>query len=429
MLERWGERVAWEGLHVCPQHRRPDLSRSGAHGLPGLGPHRLCLILMWLGWAILGAQFWASTAYGITYTYDDLGRLHQVVDDQGDVATYNYDAVGNILSIMQGPGTCPIDPPAVTSVSALGCLQGLSCNVTISGTSLLGASVTTDNALAPVTDCRTTCEQVTCVFNPEFSVPPGPVTLTVSTSFGSAQGTVNVLPSPSLENPGQVDFYHFAGNLGDTLTISMTRIATVPNALSTLDPVLALLDSRGFLVAMDDDSGSGLPLGPGKNAVITVTLPATDTYVLAAEGGHGTSGPYALSVAPQTVELQPGLVISTTQNPRQQTFSGTITKPGELGSFVFAANIGEHVTIEVRRVANQPDGTSTFDPAVELRDSRGYLIAADRDGGTNDPPGPGRNALLSDLPMPATDAYQLVVSGESGTTGPYELTISVTTPK
>jgi YD repeat-containing protein len=30
------------------------------------------------------------------YIYDDLGRLSQVIDGQGNVATYTYDAVGNL---------------------------------------------------------------------------------------------------------------------------------------------------------------------------------------------------------------------------------------------------------------------------------------------------------------------------------------------
>jgi YD repeat-containing protein len=40
----------------------------------------------------------AAFADEVKYTYDDLGRLYQVVDSQGNVATYNYDAVGNLLS-------------------------------------------------------------------------------------------------------------------------------------------------------------------------------------------------------------------------------------------------------------------------------------------------------------------------------------------
>ena len=38
------------------------------------------------------------------YIYDDLGRLSQVIDGQGNVATYQYDAVGNLLSITRNTG-------------------------------------------------------------------------------------------------------------------------------------------------------------------------------------------------------------------------------------------------------------------------------------------------------------------------------------
>jgi len=35
----------------------------------------------------------------VYYVYDDLNRLVAVVDQQGNAATYTYDAVGNILKI------------------------------------------------------------------------------------------------------------------------------------------------------------------------------------------------------------------------------------------------------------------------------------------------------------------------------------------
>ena len=35
----------------------------------------------------------------VQYVYDELGRLVRVINEQGDVATYNYDPVGNLLSI------------------------------------------------------------------------------------------------------------------------------------------------------------------------------------------------------------------------------------------------------------------------------------------------------------------------------------------
>ncbi|HEX9328462.1 MAG TPA: IPT/TIG domain-containing protein, partial [Reyranella sp.] len=41
----------------------------------------------------------AAQPASIYYVYDDLNRLSAVVNQQGDVAVYTYDAVGNILRI------------------------------------------------------------------------------------------------------------------------------------------------------------------------------------------------------------------------------------------------------------------------------------------------------------------------------------------
>ncbi len=38
------------------------------------------------------------------YIYDDLGCFSYVIDGQGNVATYQYDAVGNLLSITRNTG-------------------------------------------------------------------------------------------------------------------------------------------------------------------------------------------------------------------------------------------------------------------------------------------------------------------------------------
>ena len=181
-------------------------------------------------------------------------------------------------------------------------------------------------------------------------------------------------------------------------------------------------DSRGVLVARDDESGSALPTGPGRNAVIqNFTLPATDTYTAIASGFGGTFGAYLLSITPTTLGLTP---VSPPTVAPSFTFQGTITPAVEQNRFTFPAGIGNTASIFVNRLVNRPDGSGTLDPAVELRDSRGFVVARNDDSGNNRPPGSGRNALIPQYTFPSTDTYVAVVSGANGTVGPYTVAIT-----
>src|SRR5205823_2883843 len=75
-----------------------------------------------------------STPGGIVYIYDKLSRLKAVVDPASDTAVYNYDAVGNLLSIArQGSSSIallefsPQSGPVGTTVT----IQGTGFNPTI----------------------------------------------------------------------------------------------------------------------------------------------------------------------------------------------------------------------------------------------------------------------------------------------------------
>jgi YD repeat-containing protein len=48
---------------------------------------------------IVPAMLQAQKATALKAFYDDLGQLTTVIDPSGNVATYTYDAVGNILQI------------------------------------------------------------------------------------------------------------------------------------------------------------------------------------------------------------------------------------------------------------------------------------------------------------------------------------------
>ena len=78
-----------------------------------------------------------------TYIYDDLGRLSQVIDGQGNVATYAYDAVGNPLSIARSTGG--VGAPTITAFTPNSGNAGATVTVSLTGTNLTGASLATNN--------------------------------------------------------------------------------------------------------------------------------------------------------------------------------------------------------------------------------------------------------------------------------------------
>jgi YD repeat-containing protein len=63
--------------------------------------------------AVIAPALRGQSTGPVQYVYDDLGRLVKVVDQNGNVATYNYDAAGNLLSItLRGaPSDCRCHSP------------------------------------------------------------------------------------------------------------------------------------------------------------------------------------------------------------------------------------------------------------------------------------------------------------------------------
>lgn len=241
---------------------------------------------------------------------------------------------------------------------------------------------------------------------------------------GGGVTDVGVIREPAIiGGAGETDLWHFTANRGEVVTLMMTRVADQAGDVSALDPMLVLQDSRGFVVASNDEGGSNSPTGPGRNAVIeNLTLPATDTYTVLASGAGGTFGSYSLSITPPTIVLTPQP--PTAGAPPTFTFQGNIATQTEHDVFTIPANAGTAASIYVNRVVNRPDGSGTLDPVVELRDSRGFLVARNDDSGNNRPPGTGRNALIPRVTFPATDTYTVVVMGSNGTVGPYMVVVT-----
>jgi YD repeat-containing protein len=146
----------------------------------------LLFVLGGVGFSLCAQELHAQEPK-IRYTYDDLGRLKQVIDQDGNVRTYNYDAVGNILSIEAGTGGCPLAPPVITGIQPDSCQAGTTCQIMIDGSSLDGAGVTSSNPQAVISDCQTDCTQITCRLTPSPLLSPGAINVIVTNSEGSTQ--------------------------------------------------------------------------------------------------------------------------------------------------------------------------------------------------------------------------------------------------
>ena len=102
----------------------------------------------------------------IRYVYDELGRLVGVIDANGDAAIYQYDAVGNLLSITRKTATqvsiidfTPNDGPIGQTVTIYG--TGFSATpssntVTFNGTSASITSASTTSLVVTVPSGATT---------------------------------------------------------------------------------------------------------------------------------------------------------------------------------------------------------------------------------------------------------------------------------
>jgi YD repeat-containing protein len=69
------------------------------------------------------ASGWAQQA-NINYVYDDLNRLSAVVDQQGNVGTYSYDLLGNLLAVGRVNASSFPGPVAITLFTPLRALIG-----------------------------------------------------------------------------------------------------------------------------------------------------------------------------------------------------------------------------------------------------------------------------------------------------------------
>src|SRR5215208_4270721 len=210
---------------------------------------------------VISGYIQVQASSDITYIYDELGRLVAVVDPSGDTAVYNYDAVGNLLSISRynsSQASIIRFTPGGGSVSASVIIYGTGFSTTPSQNSV------TFNGVAAIITSATATQIVT-------SVPSGASTgpIGVTSPAGSATSSTNFTVSGGSGGvPSITGFTPTVGTPGTAVTISGSNFETLPSNNTTkfnIYPSAVSSSTSGSIAATVPTTTSGH---------ISVTTPA-----------------------------------------------------------------------------------------------------------------------------------------------------------
>lgn len=282
-----------------------------------------------------------TQAGSVQYFYDPSGRLNGMEDSVNGTALYNYDAVGNILSVSRQPITSLVVAQISPTRGGTGSL------VTISGSGFGNSSNTTVSfhGTAAVITSITSTQIVASVPSAASS---GNVTVTTSAGTYTSQAVFNVTNATT---PTINSFSPARGDQNTTLTVSGTGF----------DPVLAndKLSINGQLATVTAASTTSL----------TATIPVATSGPLRVVLPQGSATSSASLIVPPAG--YPTASIGSVVNGQiGQSATTTINTAGQVGLLLFNATAGQRVSFQVTASSFSsstmglygPDGSMVFYP-------------------------------------------------------------------
>ncbi len=249
---------------------------------------------------ILATSLMAQNA-GIQYFYDDLGRLIRVVDQNGNVASYSYDAVGNILSISRS--TLPANngltilnfAPQSGPVGQVVNIQGQGFSTTV------GNNTVQFNG-NPATITAATATNLTVVV--PSGATTGPISVLVSGQSVQSQTAFTIAALSSiLISPDRV--FNAAVGLGEQFVATGSYSGTGPqNITSTVtwastNPSVATVNNQGLATVVGNRMGQ----------------PVEEEKIIGSASPNDFLVPYLSSFSIFTSHL-PSLYIATKRRPQ-----------------------------------------------------------------------------------------------------------------
>jgi subtilisin-like proprotein convertase family protein/subtilisin family serine protease len=218
---------------------------------------------------------------------------------------------------------------------------------------------------------------------------------------GGIGSTITIQPNSrtlgSIDSTTDSDWYRISLTAGVTYAFDLIGGAEDGFGLSLGDPWLAIRDSTGVALLIDDDGGIG------HNARLVVTPSVSGTYFLDAQSSSFSGiGQYAIIVNQSPVANSVGVGQSTS------------------GSLLFAGDINIHSVylLAGNTYLFSAIGSTLTDPFIELLNTNGDVLLFDDDSGS------GLNAMLTFAPSISGYYFASVRASGNTTTGAYTLSVS-----
>jgi len=233
-----------------------------------------------------------STGDSVDYFYDDNGRLVKATKSSNLRILYQYDEVGNLISIIKETNTPQALPPVLQGIDPDIFLIGTNYYVIITGQNLLTtSSVTSDNPSIIVNFITAIDTKILATFFISNNVSPGQANITVTTSYGFASMSINLYQANILP-PKEISLFP-----SNTATMSVNLIPSAPNDLN-----VAIINKNPDIVYTQ--SSLTIPSGgsadftvnalKGGAGVITIGNSEANIYVI--ERGIVASNPVSVSM-------------------------------------------------------------------------------------------------------------------------------------
>jgi len=182
----------------------------------------------------------AGNAAQERYDYDALGRLVRVIDEQGRVTEYVYDAAGNILQVITG---ATAQAPAVASISPTSIRRGESRPVTIAGSNLTGATVGVTDPGLDLSSVQVTANQISFTLAAALTAALGAQQINIRNAAGTASASISVNPAlPKLSMTPQ-PIAVAANSPARSFSVTLSNADTVDHVVSvtSANPAIAIV--------------------------------------------------------------------------------------------------------------------------------------------------------------------------------------------